>query len=79
MWRGSPIGKRPTLIRFDPVDRYVPLAGRSSSGPSGSPVNPWMTGAVQDALFGPPNTGTPEYAQWEAARQQRLRELGEER
>lgn len=34
-----------------------------------------ITAAVQDALFGPPITGTPEREAWEQLRQQRRREL----
>jgi hypothetical protein len=41
----------------------------------GSPLNLRMTHAVQDALFGPPILGTPERQRWEAAREQRIREL----
>jgi hypothetical protein len=42
----------------------------------GSPVNLRMTHPVQDALFGPPIQGTPERAQWDAAREQRRHQLG---
>jgi hypothetical protein len=34
-----------------------------------------ITHAVQDALFGPPITGTPERDQWEAARDRKQRQL----
>jgi hypothetical protein len=37
----------------------------------GSPRNLRMTEAVQDALFGPPTVGSPERAEWEAARDRR--------
>jgi hypothetical protein len=40
----------------------------------GSPRNLRMTEAVQDALFGPPIVGSPERAEWEAARDRRARE-----
>jgi hypothetical protein len=43
---------------------------------NGSPSNLRMTRAVQDALFGPPILGTPERAQWDAAREQRRHQLG---
>jgi len=43
---------------------------------NGSPLNLRMTHSVQDALFGPPIVGTPERELWEAAREQRQRELG---
>lgn len=43
---------------------------------NGSPLNLRMTHPVQDALFGPPIVGTPERAQWDAAREQRCRQLG---
>lgn len=35
-----------------------------------------MTHQVQDALFGPAQAGTPEWEKWQAAREQRRRELG---
>jgi hypothetical protein len=41
----------------------------------GSPLNVRMTHQVQDALYGPPICGAPERDQWEAAREQRRREL----
>ncbi len=44
---------------------------------NGSPLNLRMTHSVQDALFGPPFVGSPERNQWEAARERRIRELGE--
>jgi hypothetical protein len=44
--------------------------------PYDSPLNLRMTHPVQDALFGPPILGTPERQRWEAAREQRQRELG---
>jgi hypothetical protein len=34
-----------------------------------------MTHRVQDGLFGPPITGSPERAVWEKAREQKRREL----
>ncbi len=43
---------------------------------NGSPFNLRMTHPVLDALFGPPILGTPERAQWDAAREQRRRQLG---
>jgi hypothetical protein len=43
--------------------------------PDGSPLNIRMTHQVQDALFGPPITGTPERQEWEAARELRQHEL----
>jgi hypothetical protein len=43
---------------------------------NGSPFNLRMTQPVLDALFGPPILGTPERAQWDAAREQRRRQLG---
>jgi hypothetical protein len=42
----------------------------------GSPLNLRMTHRMQDALFGPPIQGTPEREQWDAAREQRRRQLG---
>lgn len=35
-----------------------------------------ITSAVQDVLFGPPITGTPERREWEDEREQRRRETG---
>lgn len=46
--------------------------------PDGDQRNLRMTSTVMDALFGPPLAGTPEHNAWEAAREQRQRELGGE-
>lgn len=44
-------------------------------GPNGRLLNLRMTRQVQDALFGPPITGTPEHREWEAARERRRLEI----
>jgi hypothetical protein len=43
-----------------------------------SALNLRMTNAVMDALFGPTNTGTPKYEEWQAARERRRRDPGGE-
>jgi hypothetical protein len=61
-----------TIYEEDEVSAYT-LQIRQ---PDGSPLNIRMTHQVQDALFGPPISGTPERQEWEAARERRRRELG---
>lgn len=91
----GPLMEAPTFGRFNPADKYNPLAGQTLAvqygpveeddwismypiqvrQPDGTPLNVRMTRPVQDALYGPPMCGTPERNQWEAAREQRRREL----
>jgi hypothetical protein len=60
-----------TIDQEDEVSTYT-LKIRQ---PDGCPLNIQMTHQLEDALFGPPISGTPEREEWEAARERRRREL----
>ena len=74
----NPLGGQALTLRYGDVDEDHGVSAYTLQirQDNGSPLNLRMTHAVQDALFGPPIFGTPEQQRWEAAREQRQRELG---
>lgn len=76
--RYNPLGGQVLTVRYGDVDEHQGVSAYTLQirQDSGSPLNLRMTHPVQDALFGPPIAGTPERELWEAAREQRQRELG---
>jgi hypothetical protein len=74
----NPLMGQTLLVLYGPVadDGSVSLYTLHLRGEQGRPLVVRMTHQVQHALFGPPVSGTPARAQWEAARERRRRELG---
>ena len=76
--RYNPLGGQVLTVRYGDIDEDHGVSAYTLQirQDNGSPLNLRMTHSVQDALFGPSIVGTPERELWEAAREQRQRELG---
>jgi hypothetical protein len=75
-YRYNPLGGQTLLVRYGDIGDKQPVSTYTLPvSQDGQQVNLRMTSAVQDALFGPPIMGTPERSRWEAACEQRKREL----
>jgi len=74
----NPLAGQTLVVLYGPVanDGNVSLYTLQLRGEQGRNLVVRMTHQVQDALFGPPMSGTPERDEWEAARERRQRELG---
>jgi hypothetical protein len=72
----NPLAGQTLVVLYGPVgdDGSVSLYTLHLRGEQGRPLVVRMTYQVQDALFGPPVSGTPERDEWEAAMERR-REL----
>jgi len=77
--RYNPLAGQVMQLRYGPVDEDYGVSAYTVQvrQDNGNPLNLRMTHAVMDALFGPPIAGSPERQQWDAAREQRMRELSE--
>lgn len=75
----NPLAGQVMQVRYGPVDEDFGISAYTVQvrQDDGNPLNLRMTRPVMDALFGPSIFGSPERQQWEAAREQRMRELGE--
>ncbi len=75
--RYNPLAGQVMQIRYGPVDEDYGVSAYTVQvrQDNGNPVNLRMTHPVMDALFGPPVAGSPQRQQWDAAREQRMREL----
>ncbi|HSZ38890.1 MAG TPA: hypothetical protein VK817_02935 [Trebonia sp.] len=73
----NPLGGQTLLVLYGPVndDDGVSVHTLQIRQPDGSPLNVRMTSQVQDALYGPRISGTPERNAWEAARERRRRTI----
>ena len=76
----NPLAGQVLTVRFGEIDHddrlsLHTLPVRLSDGTA---LNLRMTNAVMDGLFGPTQTGTPKYKEWQAARERRRRDLGGE-
>jgi hypothetical protein len=71
----NPLAGQTLAVMYGPVadDGSVSLYTLQLRGDQGRPLVVRMTHPVQDALFGPPVAGTPELAEWAAARERRRR------
>ena len=78
--RYNPLAGQVLTVRFGELghDDRVSLYTLPVRLGDGSALNLRMTKAVMDGLFGPAQTGTPKYEEWEAARERRKRDLGGE-
>ena len=73
----NPLAGQTLIVRYGDIGGSRPVSTYTLPvDQDGSPLNLRMTNAVQDALFGPTDTGTPEYKRWDVAREQRRRQLG---
>ena len=74
----NPLAGQVLSVRFGDIDHdhRVSLYTLPVRLADGSQLNLRMTNSVMDSLFGPAHTGTPEYEDWEAARERQRQELG---
>jgi hypothetical protein len=75
----NPLAGQVLTVRFGELDHddRVSLYTLPVRLSDDSAINLRMTNAVMDNLFGPAHTGTPEYEEWQAAREQRRQDLGD--
>lgn len=75
----NPLAGQRLVVTYGAVadDDQVSLYTLQLRGGQGKPVVVRMTRPVQDALFGPSRSRTPEWAEWQAARERRRRELSD--
>lgn len=75
----NPVAGQTLAVMYGPVvdGDKVSLYTLHLRGDAGEQVVVRMTHQVQDALFGPSQSGTREWDAWQAARERRRRELGD--
>ena len=75
----NPLADQTMRVRYGPVDEEYGVSAYTVQvrQDDDSPLNLRMTHPVMSALFGPPIAGSPDRQRWEAAREQRMRELSD--